>query len=62
MRPDPVQIIARPSILVAKHQEQVFGAWVHLARKAGWQVHTVDEEVDWPAGECGVVDVEGCAS
>ncbi|MEU4622089.1 hypothetical protein AB0G04_19255 [Actinoplanes sp. NPDC023801] len=58
-RPDPIQIIVRPSELVAKHQEQVFGAWVHRARKAGWRVDALDGDVDWLAGECGVVDVEG---
>ena len=58
-RPDPIQIIVRPSDSVARYQEQVLGAWIHLARKAGWQVEALDDEVDRVAGECGVVDVEG---
>jgi hypothetical protein len=58
-RPDPIQIIVRPSDSVAESQEQVFGAWIHLARKAGWQVEAVDDDVDWAAGHCGVVDIEG---
>ncbi|GLW29384.1 hypothetical protein [Actinoplanes regularis] len=58
-RPDPIQLIVRPSDSVAKHQQQVFGAWIHLARKAGWQVVPLNDEVDWLTGECGVVDVEG---
>ena len=58
-RLDPIQIIARPGPAVAGYREQVFGVWLHVARKAGWHVEPVDAEVDWPAGECGVVDVEG---
>lgn len=58
-RPDPVQIIARPDEWIAEDRTQALGLWTHLARKAGWQVEPVDEPVDWPAGECGLVDIEG---
>jgi hypothetical protein len=58
-RLDPVQIIGRSSDSVAAEQVQVFGSWMHLARKAGWHVDALDDEVDWAAGECGVADVEG---
>lgn len=58
-RLDPVPIIARPSRAVAEDQEQVFGLWMHVARKAGWQVKPTHEPVNWSAGECGVVDIEG---
>ena len=58
-RPDPIQIIGQPGDSVAKNREQVLGAWIHAARKAGWQVEPLNDEVDWPAGECGVVDIEG---
>jgi len=58
-RPDPIQIIARPDRSIAKVQQQAFGVWIHLARKAGWQVDALDDEVEWSVGECGVVDVEG---
>jgi hypothetical protein len=58
-RPDPIQIITRPSTSVAEDRIQALGAWVHVARRAGWQVDPLDEPVDWPAGECGLVDIEG---
>jgi hypothetical protein len=58
-RLDPVQIIARPSRMIAQDQTQAFGVWMHAARKAGWQVDVADESVEWSAGECGVVEVEG---
>ncbi|WP_151770450.1 hypothetical protein [Streptomyces abyssomicinicus] len=58
-RPDPIQIITRPSTSVAEDRIQALGAWVHAARRAGWRVDPVDQPVDWPAGECGLVDIEG---
>lgn len=58
-RLDPVQIIARPHQMIARDQQQAFGVWLHYARKAGWQVEPVADQVDWPAGECGLVDIEG---
>lgn len=58
-RVDPIQIIARPDRGLAKDQVQAMGVWMHYARKAGWQVEELAEPVDWSAGECGVVDIEG---
>ncbi|MGW0605986.1 hypothetical protein [Streptomyces sp. NPDC002644] len=58
-RPDPIQIITRPSESVARDRVQTLGAWMEAARRAGWEVDQVDEPVDWPAGECGLVDIEG---
>ncbi|MEY9860054.1 putative cupin superfamily protein [Catenulispora sp. GAS73] len=58
-RPDPIQIVARPSSAIAQDQKQAFGIWIPLAGKADWQVDALDEAVAWSAGECGVVDVEG---
>jgi hypothetical protein len=58
-RPDPIQIITRPSVSVAEDRVQAVGAWVHAARRAGWQVEPLDEPVDRDAGECGLVEVEG---
>jgi hypothetical protein len=58
-RPDPIQIITRPSASVARDRIQVLGAWMDAARHAGWRVESLDEPVDWPAGECGLVDIEG---
>ncbi|MER5480399.1 hypothetical protein ABT026_26020 [Streptomyces sp. NPDC002734] len=58
-RPDPIQIITRPSTSVAQDRIQALGAWMDAARHAGWRVDPLDEPVDWPAGECGLVDIEG---
>ena len=58
-RSDPIQIIGRPGRDLADDQQQALGLWIHLARKAGWQVDALDVAVEWSAGECGVVDVEG---
>jgi hypothetical protein len=58
-RPDPIQIITRPSVSVAQDRIQALGAWIDAARHAGWRVDPLDEPVDWPAGECGLVDIEG---
>ncbi|WP_405724659.1 hypothetical protein OG607_19430 [Streptomyces sp. NBC_01537] len=58
-RVDPIQIIARPASWLAEDQVQALGVWMHHARKAGWQVEELAEPVDWSAGECGVVEIEG---
>jgi hypothetical protein len=58
-RTDPVLIITQPSESMARDRQQALGSWVRLARKAGWNVEVVDEQVDWSAGECGIADIEG---
>jgi hypothetical protein len=58
-RPDPVQIIIRPSGHVANDAVQVVGAWIAQARKAGWAVDQAEEPVDLASGARGIVEIEG---
>jgi hypothetical protein len=58
-RPDPIQIITKPGVGIAKSAVQVVGAWVAQARQAGWDVTQLDASVDIDAGERGVVEIEG---
>src|SRR5579872_985150 len=58
-RTDPIQIITRPGMHIAKRAVQVVGAWAAQARRAGWEVVHLNVPVDIEAGERGVVEIEG---
>jgi hypothetical protein len=60
-RVDPVEIIARVGGVNPDFggKARAFEVWIHLARKAGWEVNSIQGEAQQAETACGAVTIEG---
>jgi hypothetical protein len=60
-RVDPVEIIARVGGVNPDFggKARAFEVWIHLAKKAGWDVGSIQSEAQHAETACGIVTIEG---
>jgi hypothetical protein len=60
-RVDPVEIIARVGGVNPDFggKARAFRVWIHLAEEAGWEVNSIQDQIEQDGMICGIVVIEG---